>query len=141
MGGQLFYRVGIKKAYIISFTSGLIGGAGVLYLEYYNTMMKEKELTPQQLNEINEMFQNRMPWAIFVAKFGTASGFLISYMASFADNRIFPIEKRATAIGICNFIGRSVTSSAPMINEFTEPWPMCFFLIVMGFAWVFNFTL
>lgn len=82
-----------------------------------------------------------MPWAIFVAKFGTASGFLISYMASFSDNRIFPVEKRATAIGICNFIGRAVTSLAPMINELEEPEPMCFFLVVMFIAWIYNFSL
>ena len=82
-----------------------------------------------------------MPWAIFVAKFGIAFGFLISYMASFSDTRIFPIEKRATAIGICNIIGRSFTATAPLINEMTDPPPMYFFLAVCSVAWCYNFTL
>ena len=82
-----------------------------------------------------------MPWMIFVAKFGTASGFLLSYMASFSDKRIFPIEKRATGVGICNLIGRSLTITAPMINELIEPPPMVFFIIVITCAWMYNFTL
>jgi hypothetical protein len=81
-----------------------------------------------------------MPWAIFIAKFGTASGFLISYMASFSENRIFPIEKRATAIGLCNLIARSITSIAPMVNELEEPEPMYFFIGFMFLAWLYNFT-
>lgn len=82
-----------------------------------------------------------MPWAIFVAKFGTATGFTLSYIASFSDKRIFPIEKRATAVGICNLIGRSLTSFAPMINEITDPPPLVFFVLVMGCAWCYNWTM
>lgn len=44
-GGQLFYRVGIKRAYIISFSCGIIGGLGILYLEEINKTMREKDLT------------------------------------------------------------------------------------------------
>jgi len=140
VGSQMFYHIGVKKGYMISFTSGCIGGSIILYLEYYNKMMRERGLDHQQLDDLNKMFYSRMPWAIFIAKFGTASGFLISYMASFADNRIFPIQKRATAIGFCNLIGRTLTSTTPMINEFEEPLPMYFFIGAMFIAWLYNFT-
>lgn len=102
--------------------------------------MRDHGLSHDELVEINRMFYSRMPWAIFIAKFGTASGFLISYMASFSDNRIFPIEKRATAIGICNLIGRLITSTSPMINELEEPTPMYFFIGLMFVAWLYNLT-
>lgn len=82
-----------------------------------------------------------MPWMIFIAKFGSASGFLISYMASFSDDRIFPIERRATAIGICNLIGRTITGLAPLINELPEPMPMFFVIAIFALAFIVNTTL
>merc|ERR1719263_2013236 len=102
--------------------------------------MRDHGLNHEELEEINRMFYSRMPWAIFIAKFGTASGFLISYLASFSDNRIFPIEKRATAIGLCNLIARSITITAPIINELEEPEPMFFFIGMISLAWLYNFT-
>jgi len=81
-----------------------------------------------------------MPALIFLAKFGVAIGYLCSYYASFSDNRIFPIEKRTTAIGFCKFIGRAVTGLAPLINEVAEPFPMVCFASILGFAFIYNLT-
>ena len=36
---------------------------------------------------------------------------------------IFPFYKRATAIGICNFIARSVTILSSLAAEMDRPWP------------------
>ena len=58
-----------------------------------------------------------MPVSIVVGKFGIAISFLASYFASFIDDRIFPIEKRATAIGICNICARTLTGFSPIISE------------------------
>lgn len=67
--------------------------------------------------------------------------FLTSYFASFADDRIFPIQRRATAIGFCNLVARALTGMAPMINEISEPIPMGFFIIILGVALVNTFML
>ena len=33
VGGQMFYTLGIKKGYMVSFSCGMIGGGIILYLE------------------------------------------------------------------------------------------------------------
>jgi len=79
------------------------------------------------------MFNRAMPQLIFITKFGTAIAFLSSYFACFTDERIFPIHRRTTAIGICNFCARGLTGLAPMVNELSEPFPMFLFnVIVVG---------
>lgn len=46
-----------------------------------------------------------------------------TYQASFGENMIFPFYKRATAIGICNFIARTVTITSSLAAELDRPWP------------------
>jgi hypothetical protein len=52
----MFYTLGIKKGYMVSFSCGMIGGGIILYLEYYNKMMREHGLSHDELTEINKMF-------------------------------------------------------------------------------------
>lgn len=78
---------------------------------------------------------------IFMAKFGVEIGFLTSYFASFTDTRIFPIEKRATAIGICKFMARALCGLAPLVNEFPEPIPIGCFASVLAIAFTYNMSL
>ena len=82
-----------------------------------------------------------MPICIAISKFGIAVSFLASYFASFIDNRIFPIEKRATAIGVCNVCARSLTGLSPMISEFKEPLPMVYFVVILIVALICNTTI
>ena len=82
-----------------------------------------------------------MPQCIFVTKFGIAIAFLSSYFACFTDPRIFPLEKRATAIGICNFIARGLAGISPMINELPEPTPMGAFTVIIIIALINTTTL
>lgn len=82
------------------------------------------------------MFYTRMPQCIFLCKFGVAMAFLSSYYASFCDDRIFSSDRRATAIGICNFVARGLTGLSPMINELKEPVPMGFFMVMCFIALV-----
>lgn len=79
-----------------------------------------------------------MPICIAIGKFGIAISFLASYFASFIDDRIFPIENRATAIGICNICARSLTGLSPIISEFREPMPMVFFVGSLIIALICN---
>lgn len=46
-----------------------------------------------------------------------------TYQASFGENLIFPFYKRATAIGICNFIARTITIFSSLAAELDRPWP------------------
>jgi hypothetical protein len=82
-----------------------------------------------------------MPIMIFMAKFGIEIGFLTSYFASFTDTRIFPIEKRATAIGICKFMARALCGLAPLVNEFPEPIPIGCFSGILAIAFTYNMTM
>ena len=82
-----------------------------------------------------------MPFLIFVAKFGIEIGVLASLFSSFTDDRIFPIEKRATSIGTCKVLARTFTSFAPLINELPEPIPMSVFVGTLGIAFLYNLTL
>lgn len=78
---------------------------------------------------------------VFIAKFGIEIGFLSSYFASFTDDRIFPIEKRATAIGICKVVARTLAGTAPMVNELPDPIPMSLFAVTLAVAFIYNMTL
>jgi hypothetical protein len=135
-GGYIYSRFGLKITYYLSFTLSLVGGTGIMILEWIHKVhLTQGTLTP----EYSIMFHSRMPSCIFMCKFGVAMAFLSSYYASFTDNRIFSNEKRATAIGICNFVGRGLTGLSPIINELNEPVPMAFFLAINIVA-LFNTT-
>jgi hypothetical protein len=113
-GGYIYSRFGLKITYYLSYVLSIVGGTGIFILEYIHKVhLDQGTLTDDE----NHMFHTRMPQCIFLCKFGVAIAFLSSYYASFTDNRIFPNEKRATAIGICNFVGRGLTGFSPIINE------------------------
>ena len=67
--------------------------------------------------------------------------FQITYLASFCDDSIFPYLKRATSIGICNFVARVSTVFAPQVAEQPKPMPEVYLLIVVSIAFVVAFTL
>jgi len=54
---------------------------------------------------------------------------------------IFPFYKRATAIGICNFIGRALTILAPLAAELERPLPASILLIINIIAFINAFFL
>ena len=69
-----------------------------------------------------------IPTIVFFTKIGVNWTFQNTYQASFASNQIFPFYKRATAIGICNFIARGVTITSSLVAELDRPIP-CIILI------------
>jgi hypothetical protein len=54
---------------------------------------------------------------------------------------IFPFYKRATAIGVCNFIGRAITILAPLAAELERPLPASILLIINIIAFINAFFL
>lgn len=120
-GSILYQKYGLKTSYYLSFTIGIIGSLSILYLEGNHSLPLE-------------VVKKYMPVSILFTKYGIAMGFLSSYFASFVDNRIFPVEKRATAIGICNVAARSLTGLSPIVNELKAPIPMACFVCLLFIA-------
>ena len=54
---------------------------------------------------------------------------------------MFPVAKRATAIGICNFIARLMTACAPLVAEFEEPQPAAYLCAVTMVSLLVTFFL
>lgn len=75
-------------------------------------------------------------FALFVigSKFGIASAFNVAYCA---NNLVFPVSIVVTTYGICNFIARVATMSAPYVAEMYPEWiPKMIFCIVVFVAFV-----
>ena len=54
---------------------------------------------------------------------------------------MFPFYKKATAIGICNFIARTVTIFSSLAAELDRPIPVCLLLITTFLAFINAFFL
>ena len=64
-----------------------------------------------------------IPILAFFTRIGLNVSFQNCYQAGYSNATVFPLAKRATAIGICNFIARLITACAPLVAEFKEPEP------------------
>jgi len=82
-----------------------------------------------------------IPKITFFAKFGTALSLLFTNQASFSDQTLFPVQTRASAIGICQFIARGVTVLAPQVCELPSPAPIQYFCGIAFLAFATSFTL
>ena len=54
---------------------------------------------------------------------------------------MFPFYKKATAIGICNFVARTVTVFSSLAAELDRPIPVCLLLVGTGIAFINAFFL
>ena len=82
-----------------------------------------------------------IPALVFMAKVGVNMTFQNTYLASFGENLIFPFYKRATAIGICNFIARAITCTSSLAAELDRPWPAVILISGTGLAIIAIFFL
>ena len=82
-----------------------------------------------------------IPALVFMAKVGVNMTFQNTYQASFGENLIFPFYKRATAIGICNFIARTVTITSSLAAELDRPWPAALLISGTSLAFIAIFFL
>jgi hypothetical protein len=66
------------------------------------------------------------------AKFGISSAFNTAYVA---NPLVFPVSMVATSLGICNFLSRLGTITAPYVAEITPEWiPKMIFNVIVGAA-------
>jgi len=54
---------------------------------------------------------------------------------------MFPFYKKATAIGICNLVARTVTVASSLAAEVDRPWPVVMLLIANVIAFIGSFFL
>ena len=54
---------------------------------------------------------------------------------------MFPFYKKATAIGICNLVARTITVASSLAAEVDRPWPVVMLLIANGLAFIAAFFL
>jgi hypothetical protein len=89
---------------------------------------------PFKDKDVKEAFEEKaMCFIILVLKMGIIISFITTTQVSFTDDRIFPPQKRNTSVGTCGMIARSITIVAPIVNEWTAPFPiiiMLFFLFI-----------
>lgn len=95
LSGIIFYCVGAKKSFQLSFLVGLIGHILLI-----------------QASQLGD--HRHMPLFISVAKFGISSAFNICYIASV---QLIPTLFAASVFGFCNVMSRSVTAFAPIVVE------------------------
>ena len=134
-GGFVYSSYGLKKSFLTSFGIAIIGSIGIYLIQSNNPIVTNFPYFKSYLTAVNAM-----PILTMLTKFGIGAAMLTTYSASFGDEHIFPSKKRATAIGICNIIARSVTVFAPMVNEFPVPIPMLFFIASTSFALIISFS-
>ena len=122
----------IQWSFIISISITLTGGIFLLCLqqEYCKSnwiapFVPEKSPYPEGSPQENTYYMGyAIPAVVFYTKIGVNFSFQNAYMASFKENIVFPFYRRATAIGICNFVARGLTVLSTLAAEAPNPIPM-----------------
>ena len=139
----------MRWSFLISFSITIIGivflllfQQGVLSPHWISVFFRDKSPYPEDSSKDREYYLGFLiPSIVFFTKIGVNFTFLNAYQASFGDNMIFPFYKRATAIGVCNFIGRALTILAPLAAELDRPLPASILLIINVIAFINAFFL
>ena len=145
IGGKLYTRLGMRNMYLFSFTLAFIGGLFIYLLEsrtlhlppWYLSLFVDSSIDKApKLAKIafKRALDSIIPKLTFISKFGIQLAFLSTYTASFSNDRIFPAEKRTSAIGQCQFIGRLLTVLASEVTEMPQPLPILCFLGLIALA-------
>lgn len=113
--GYFYAKLGVKKAFIISFGIAAVGGFGILLYEIATDFYGPNKQTASSI---------LFPTLVLFAKFGVSSAFCINYLCNLD---LFPVLFAATAIGFCNFLSRLFTIFAPEVAEIQSLLPMIIF--------------
>ena len=62
---------------------------------------------------------------------GIIISFITTTQVSFTDDRIFPPQQRNTSVGTAGMIARSITIVAPIVNEWSSPFPILIMLVLL----------
>lgn len=147
-GQAIFGCLKTKWSYVLSYIFTLLGGLGIFLFEggyispyFIDSMGSPSSPYPPGSDKDREWHLKRIiPYFTFFAKVGVNLTFQFTYYVSFNDPKTFPLLKRTTAIGICNFIARLVTIFAPLAAELDRPIPILIVIIVTTIGLVTSFT-
>ncbi len=117
-GGFLYYLVGCRWSFTITFTCALIGGLFLLFLGDGNP--------------------NLVPYFLSLAKCGIKVTLDTCYLA---NAMLFPAIFAGTAFGICNVGAKFASTISPMLAELEAPVPMIVFTCVSFLALISSYLL
>ena len=120
LSGLLASRVGIKYSLMFSFAISCIGGT---------------------ITAAWGLWHMDSPWffvLFLLCKLGIAYAANINFIA---NSVLFPTLFASTALGICNFLGRSVSTFSFYIVYMQEPTPMILFSAMTGLTSILAFFL
>lgn len=141
IGYPIYVNCKTLVSFAVSYSITIIGTTFILLFEidaispYFVTDMGIEPSPHTHGSEEDREYHLRyiIPYFTFLAKVGTNTTFTVAYFASFSNPRTFPLLRRSTAIGICNFCARLATSFAPFVAELDSPIPVS---IIIGVSTV-----
>jgi len=137
-----------KWSYVLSYILTLLGSLGIFLFEsgaispyFIDNLGCPPSGYPDGSDKDREFHLKKIiPYFTFFAKIGVSLTVQFTYYVSFSDQRTFPLLKRTTAIGICNFIARSFTIFAPLVAELDRPIPIIIVMTVTLVGLITSFT-
>ena len=143
IGAKAYSKLGIRLSFALAFSLGLFGGILIFLLESERIQaplfVLEMFDGPIKLRK-EAALDYLVPKLIFFSKFGIQFAFISTYQSSFGNDRIFPPERRATAIGQCQLIARGLTILAPQVTEMPKPLPIGCFCLMSSLALLVSFS-
>lgn len=148
IGRPIYEHCKIRNAFIISLSVAIFGMVGIVLFEskaispyFIDSMGCPPSGYPPESDKDREYHLKKIiPFFTFFAKVGTQFTYSNTSQASYSDARVFPLSKRTTAIGICNFVARFLCIFAPLIAELDRPTPSIVSLCVLFIAFIVAFT-
>jgi len=138
----LYVLLQTRKAFITSISLVFFGALMILLFEtnvirpdyiVYLTAHRSPH-APGSAEDKEYYLKLIIPIFVMFTKVAVNILFQVTYLASFTDDQIFPFLKRATSIGICNFVARIATIFAPMVAEQAKPLPEVYLLVIVTLA-------
>ena len=138
-----------KISFIVSYIVTILGAFGIFLFEngiispyVFDSSSTSSPYPAGSEQDKKWHLQRIIPWFTFVAKIGTNLTYSAASYASFSDPTIFPLLKRSTAVGICDFFAIGITIFAPFVAELDRPVPIlvCIFVSLVGLIVSFTFA-
>jgi hypothetical protein len=122
---MIYNKLRTRLTFIISLSLACISGLIILSFEKglfnpelaFTLGLSDKCPDQDEFAQREFYLKKIVPIFGMVAKFGLNMSFQSAYLASFSNVTVFPQDKRATAIGICNFIARTLTIFSSLVAE------------------------
>lgn len=121
----LFKPLGLRLMIQVSTSMMMVAAIFIILLQ-------QRWLSFSDSDEEVELLNYCIPLTLLILSLSCQMGFCSIGQTVFQDERIFPFERKATAINIIIFISKIFTIGASFVNELNEPLPIVF-IIVLAF--------